>query len=518
MKIAVIGSGLSGLTAGALLAQNGHQVSVFEQHERIGGVTATIEKDGFKWDWGQMLVPDLSKGEPGRKILETLGVSKKVKVIKSYRENYFPDFRITKPREFKGKDWRKNYFKELFPEDKKGIEKYYEIYETIHDLAGLFNKKGLKAKLRLIFKALKIVKKKNWSAQELMDHCFSNKKLQSVFTGILADYVIPPEEFPGLIIPIVNAESQYDDRIPLDYGKHEHRSSWTFIIGGCEVLVHALAEAARNHGAEIITNTAITKINIDSNKIKSVIDSDGNEHGVDIVVASGGAKKLYLDLVGEQHVPAEFFKKYIENLFTTESVFMVHLGVDYDPSIHQNGAALCYYYLGYDVKNAIKECMKNVYHEGEHGFLAYIPSKHSPSMAPKGNHSISIYTIAPNNPINGDWNKDKNKWAEKLLDIAENFIPDLRKHEKTRVIITPKDFRKRTYLDKHAFGGTVPHLKIPPPPHETPIDGLWFVGAQSETYGGVTGAMTGAENVVNIIQKELGSSKKTKQTFKSFSK
>ncbi|MFX0070755.1 MAG: phytoene desaturase family protein, partial [Candidatus Hermodarchaeota archaeon] len=422
-----------------------------------------------------------------------------------------------KPKTYQGREWRKNYFKKLFPEDTEGIDKYYEIYETIHDLVNLFNKTGLKSKLKLLFKAMKILKKKEWSAQELMDFCFSNDKLKAVFTGILADYVISPDDFPGLILPIINAESQYDERIPLDYGKHEHRSSWTYIIGGCIELVNALASVVESNGGKIISNTAVTKINVENNKVKSLIASDGKEYGVDIIVASGGAKELYLDLIGKELLPENFVKTYIDDLFTTESVFMVHLGVDYDPSIHQKGASLCYYYLNYDVKSAIKECMESQFHKGEHGFLAYISSKHSPNMAPEGFHAISIYTIAPNNPINGNWEKDKEEWADYLLEIAERFLPDLRKHEITRVIITPEDFKKRTNLKKHAFGGTVPHLKIPPPPHKSPIEGLWFVGAQSETYGGVTSAMTGAENVVEIILREVNK-KKTKQTFKSFSK
>ncbi|MCJ7651294.1 MAG: oleate hydratase, partial [Candidatus Lokiarchaeota archaeon] len=106
MKIAVIGSGLAGLTSAALLIKEGHTVTVYEQHEKIGGVTATIERDGYKWDWGQMLVPDFGEGEPGRKILEKLGISEKVKALKSYRENYFPDFRISRPKDFQGIYWR----------------------------------------------------------------------------------------------------------------------------------------------------------------------------------------------------------------------------------------------------------------------------------------------------------------------------------------------------------------------------------------------------------------------------
>jgi len=52
MNAIIIGSGLSGLTAAALLVKEGYFVSIFEQHEKIGGVTASIEKDGYRWEWG----------------------------------------------------------------------------------------------------------------------------------------------------------------------------------------------------------------------------------------------------------------------------------------------------------------------------------------------------------------------------------------------------------------------------------------------------------------------------------
>jgi phytoene dehydrogenase-like protein len=498
------------------MAKEGYDVSIYEQHEKIGGVTATIEKDGYRWDWGQMLAPDLSKGEPGRIILEKLGVSEKVKTLKSYRENYFPDFRISKPDKFQGIYWRREYFKTLFPEDAKGLDKYYKIYDRVHDIASLFNKKGILSKLKLLLTFLPIMKKKEWSAKKLMDYCFSNQKLQAVFTAILADYVVSPEVFPGLIIPTINAESQYDERVPLDYGKHQHRQSWSYVINGLIELVNALADAFLKHEGKIITNTAIKKIIVSEGKVKGVITSTNEEIESDLVIASGGAKELFLDLVGIENVPTEFIKTYIDDLFTTESVFMVHLGVDYDPSIYQNGAALCYYYFTYDIEGSIKECQKGIYHEGNDGLLIYIPSVHSPDMAPPGHHAVTVYTIAPNNPVNGSWKENKEEWAEKLLDLAEQFIPDLREHAQIKIILTPEDFRKRSFLKHHAFGGSVPHIKIPPPPHKTPINGLWFVGAQSETYGGVVGALTGADNTVKMILKE--SKNITKQTFKSFSK
>jgi phytoene dehydrogenase-like protein len=274
-------------------------------------------------------------------------------------------------------------------------------------------------------------------------------------------------------------------------------------------LVNALGEVVEKYGGKMILNTAIEKIIVEDNKVNGVIAPDGKTYEAEVVIASGGAKELFLELVGKDLLPKEYLEKHISPLFTTESVFMVHLGVDYDPSIHQNGAALSYYYLTYDVDHGIEYCMEGNYHKGEHGFVVYIPSKHSPEMAPPGHHAVTIYTIAPNFPKNIDWEKDKDRLAEKLLEIAEKLIPGLREHEKTRYIITPNDFRKITHLNKHAFGGTVPHMKVPPPPHETPIEGLWFVGAQSENFGGVTGAMTGAEKVVKQILKGPDTAKKS---------
>jgi all-trans-retinol 13,14-reductase len=501
MKTAVIGSGVSGLTAAALLAARGHAVTVYEQFVDIGGVTATIQKDGFSWDLGPMLLPDLGPGEPGRVILQKLGVSDKVPVIKSYRENYFPDFRITRPKRCGGPYGRKAFFKKTFPEDAAGIDRYFEFYDRIHDMAALYGKGDLWSKVRLFAKLLPVMRMKNWSADKVMDHFFTNDKLKAVFTAILADYVMPPARFPGMILPLINAEQQYDERTPLDYPGHEHRSSWSFIENGCQSLVDALAGSIRSNGGKILTKAPVKKIDIKSGKVTGIVYGDGQKEPVDLVVASGGARELFFNLVGRENLPEPFVKKYLDRIAVTESVLMVHLGVDIDPAQFQNGAPVCYYYMSYDIDGGIRECMDNIYHEGREGFLLYNLSTHSPAMAPPGHHALTVLTIAPNSPVNGSWKENKEAWADRLVGYAEEFIPDLSKHVKTRVVLTPEDFRKRTGLAHHAFGGCTPAVDSSPPRRETPIDGLWFVGAQSETYGGVTNAMIGAEGAVRRILK-----------------
>jgi hypothetical protein len=52
IDIAVIGSGIGGLSNAACLARQGYKVAVFEQNETVGGCTHTFEKEGFEFDVG----------------------------------------------------------------------------------------------------------------------------------------------------------------------------------------------------------------------------------------------------------------------------------------------------------------------------------------------------------------------------------------------------------------------------------------------------------------------------------
>src|SRR5574340_1527590 len=48
----ILGGGLTGLSAGRVLASGGHRVKVFESDPHVGGLSKTIEKDGFRFDLG----------------------------------------------------------------------------------------------------------------------------------------------------------------------------------------------------------------------------------------------------------------------------------------------------------------------------------------------------------------------------------------------------------------------------------------------------------------------------------
>jgi len=169
-----------------------------------------------------------------------------------------------------------------------------------------------------------------------------------------------------------------------------------------------------------------------------------------------------------------------------------------DPTPYQP-AALCYYYKTQDLEGAVRRLRTGDYHEGKDGFLIYVPSLHSPELAPAGKYAVTIYTVAPDTLAEGSWSERKEQLADMLVTEAEAHIPGLRRHTLTRLVLSPEDYRKRTHQKHHSFGGVPPVIGNKPPAHKTPIEGLWFIGAQSESTGGILNVMVGAQKVARQI-------------------
>jgi phytoene dehydrogenase-like protein len=506
MKVAIIGSGMSGLTASAYLAKAGHAVTIYEQFPTPGGVTATIRQDGFGWDIGPLLVDGFAPGDRARIILEELGVSDQVPSVHEDRGLSMLEFTLRKPAEYEGPYWRRERLKKLFPDEADALDRYYRFYDQMIRLMSLARRsetaRGLSAlwlKLRMWLAFQPVKGKVNWSGGQLMDHYFQSPVLKTFFLGIVADFVTAPSEFPGLGVPSIHLETAFDKRIPTQPDTQSAQIAFTYILGGCQSLVEAVMGVVTRHGGQVMTGTAVKRILLEDGRAAGVELADGRTESADVVLASGGMKEVFFELVGREHLSQEFIKQ-IESNRLMESVLMVQLGIDFDPTPYQP-AALCYYYKTDDLEGAVHRLRSGDYHEGKDGFLIYVPSLHSPELAPKGKYAVTVYTVAPDTLSQGDWASRGEELADKLVAEAEVHIPGLRAHTLTRMVLTPEDYRKRTHQGHHSFGGIPPVMGNKPPAHKTPIPGLWFIGAQSESTGGVHNVMIGAQKVAKRILK-----------------
>jgi all-trans-retinol 13,14-reductase len=509
VKIIIIGSGMSGLTAGAYLSLYGHDITIFEQISQIGGVTATITKDGYSWDLGPMLVEGLAPHEKLGRICKELGIDleKSLTLTREERGQSFLSYNLNSPDEYEGPYWRRERLKNIYSSDSKGLDEYYNLHDAIMKLMYLGNQipfqkglKLLKTKAQLLFTFLKVRKYKDWTAQQLMDYLFSNEELKTVFLGILADMVVKPSEFSALGVPIFNPESVYDKRIPIHNRKKGFKyPTYNYIKNGCGELVKILAEFIKSHGGKIHISSKITKILVENGECKGVKLENGERIEADIVLASGGPQQTFYHLVGKDHLTSELIK-HIDTLQYEESVLMVHVGTGMDFKKYQD-KALVYYYRTTNIEEAIDKMRNGINHGGKDGFLIYNLSMHSPNMSPPGKHAVTIYTVVPHKLREGNWTEQREELADQLLMEAENILPGLFESIETKVIITPDDFKTRLNVIQHSFGGIPPIMGQKNLPYTTPVKNLYYIGQFSESGAGVFGTAMGGREVALKIMK-----------------
>ncbi|MBN1534448.1 MAG: NAD(P)/FAD-dependent oxidoreductase [Spirochaetes bacterium] len=506
----VIGSGMAGLTAAAHLAMDGCQVKVFEQAGHIGGVTATFERDGFRWDIGPMILEGFGPGEPVDRILKRMGLGGRLTLSRHERGLHFPDYAVTRPEEYGGPDWRVKRLKELFPHEAANIDRFYVFLRRSFDLitldryAAVADSAGaIPLKLGMLPLFLGVKKYVHWNARQLMDHFFTDEKLKIFFLVILVDMTLLTDEYPALGVPFSNQETYFDRRVPphRPYGIGPKGITLHAVEGGCGEIVKLMEEAVVSRGGSFHVNSTVERILVEGDRAVGVRLAGGEEHRADLAFASGDARHCFFNMIGRERLPREFAEK-IDDIPLMESVFMVHLGVDMDVTPWQD-TPVHYHYNIYDIDAEVSRMRSGLYHKGKSGFLIYIPSLHSPQMAPPGKHAVTVYTVAPNR-IEGGWDSRKGEMIDTIVDEAEVKIPGLRKHTVTRWAITPKDFGILTHMrEHHSFGGFRPVINKTGAPHRTPYRGLWFIGCQSESGPGVWTQIISARSVFKKARRDL---------------
>ena len=502
MRIVIVGAGLAGLTYGALAAKEGHEVLLIDKNKEAGGVLQPAREGAFSFEQGPLILTDLEEGEPIYKMLEKLDIH--LDVVQEDRGLVTKDFALTPPETYEP-DWRKKKLMELFPEDKEGIKKYYQFYDALMKIRFLSGEPQTSStKLKTLLTYLKVKSYENMSCEDFTKALFSNEKLRLVFNGILADICADPAEVQCFTLPFMNTETAFDKRIPLVKKGKKYYPGYFCVQGGIQKLAEALLNYITSHGGMFLSETVVEKVLVEEQKAVGVRLMNGTEIFADAVVGSGAARDFFYQTVGEEYLDDDY-REVLETFMPMEAVFMVHLGVDYDPSEYQK-QSLVYYYLSYDLHEAVRELRSGIYHEGKEGFLIYFPDRHAPEFAPEGCHCVTIYTVCPDTLAEGTWEEKKDAYADELIALAEEYLPHLGDHIVAKKIVTAEDYRRLTHMDKCSFGGLVPVWKQKNPSFITPVKNLVFIGAQSESAGGIAAVMKGAAHAYKQwkVEVEIG--------------
>ena len=128
--VVVIGGGMGGLSAGALLSNYGFRVLLLEQHHKVGGCTTSFSRGEFNFD---AALHEMLGGAPGTQLgdlLHEAGVDTKIDLIpipELYR-SIFPGIDFTMPAE---RDQAIEALCERWPEECPAIIAFHEEMRAV---------------------------------------------------------------------------------------------------------------------------------------------------------------------------------------------------------------------------------------------------------------------------------------------------------------------------------------------------------------------------------------------------
>ena len=173
--VVILGSGISALTAGALLARKGKSVLILEQYMKPGGYMHSFQRFGETFDTGAHYVGAMGEGQPFRVLLEQIGVYDESLFAPLDPSGFdvlaFPEGKICIPR---GYEETISEITCVFPNERAAIEKYFSLTARV---VRHFPTYTYSAASDNVFppEALDL------SLKQVVEGLTSNSKLQSVF-------------------------------------------------------------------------------------------------------------------------------------------------------------------------------------------------------------------------------------------------------------------------------------------------------------------------------------------------
>lgn len=137
-RAVIIGGGLGGLFAGAILSKEGLKVSVIEKNVTVGGGLQSFTRFGEVFDTGMHVIGGLQKGGAIRRLCEYLGIFDKMEIA-DLDHNMIDNIYISEDRRHyhiaQGKHGFVEALAESFPGQRQNIEKYVEaVYRITREL------------------------------------------------------------------------------------------------------------------------------------------------------------------------------------------------------------------------------------------------------------------------------------------------------------------------------------------------------------------------------------------------
>jgi all-trans-retinol 13,14-reductase len=491
----ILGSGLSALVFGALMAQSGKHVQILEAHEHPGGFghTFTMAK---KYEFNAQLhyVWDCGEGNTVNRVLKKLGLEKDI-TFERYDPSGFdhmrmPGYALDIPSE---SDELERRLTNLFPQSQIQIHQFIrEVQNTREGLKILSPPVNPVEALKHFSSVFCAVRHLKHTLQDVFNQFKLPQSAQTLLALQWPDFLLPPDRLSFYAWVILFTGYQEGAFYPTQHFEH---------------VIHSLIKSIEDHGGEVRLNLEVTQFEIENKSIISIQAMDRITHQTHTF--TGGTIICNIDpqkaakMIGIENFSAAVRKKL--NYEYSPSNFMAYCVVkDLDLRDYGFGKWNTFHSGHQDLNEAFRQMYE------QHDFSNPSFAITTPTLltdrrrdCPEDYQIIEFLTVANYDyfkalqDINRKaYRQKKEEILDSILDVVEqNYIPNIRDHLVFRITGSPTTNERFCWCPNgNSYGSslTPKNMGLGRLNHESSLKNLYFCNASSGYPGFAPTFWTGA--------------------------
>ena len=506
--VVIIGAGVNGLTAAALLAKAGKRVVVVERRDVVGGALVTEELiPGHRFDsvtsnpgWlSPALIKELDLKKHGleqlpddESLVTPLADGRALTLWRDIQRSY-ASIRSHSPRD--------SQYWAAFTERMQKLSGFLAtLYAApaprpigggtreLIDMALLGKRARGLGKTDMV----ELLRVLPMSVAELLDDWFDTEALKAAVGASGVQGIQQGVRSAGTSFVMLH------HHIGQTQGAFRMRQRFR---GGVGAVSDALANAARAAGAQIRLGSDVERVIVRSWRAQGVVLDGGEELMATTVLSSAPLRRTMIDLVDVAQLDPEFVHA-VGNVRARGVQARVHLALNALPAFREVDAEA--------MRGTISiapdlNYIERAYDDAKYGRVSEkpvleitIPSLADASAAPAGKHSMSVSVqYTPYRLRKGEWgNEDRVALGDVVVKTIAQYAPGLESAITNRVMLTPRDLADKYGMPEgstdYAELGLDQILFMRPlgsvARYETPIENLYICGADTHPGRALTGA------------------------------
>lgn len=475
-RVLVMGGGLAGLSAACYLARAGFKPALVEQAKVLGGYAGSFRAQGYSFERGLRAIED---GGTLLAMLRQLGLEGQLDLLPN------PVSLSIGGRVFPMRDGADiaAYFAALpdfFPGEGRAIaaiaKDALRICKRMDGLYGRDNPlfidslAGKRAALPWLVKNLGLfleIRRGNSSVGMRLTDYLASRTANASLARLLSE--------------------PFFEGTPMFFGLGYSRlfQDYRYPRGGMQALPDLLVRYIEERGGMVFPGERIERLEVVNGSVRRALSATGAVFEAEQFIYAGDMKRLYLNLLDGESVPASLRER-VANGRPAESVVSAYLGIDLPPERFVEAGAHFIHLPSHDfsrsgISRGERDYFKAVSVE------VSIPCLRDPTLAPPGKTGMILSAAARPKDLEGEegYEAAKARIAADLVASVETLHPGISGHVEFALVSSPGTMERYTLNSGGAVNGWSSDRELSPVPIDflrlgaavmTPLPNLWQAG------------------------------------------